>query len=162
MEVFDVGKLTARVGMFLYKTSLAYLAINSSYSTEFARLFLDFGAEIDDALLSAIPDCTNRHIAQYIKFLLKNGAGHTIKNRRGRTAGDYSAAKGIQKWLDMTWDELVESTCEAREERKRRKAPHINTVNPAPQQVSRGNSDADEPYPVTPTTPEYDIGWTDT
>jgi ankyrin repeat protein len=56
---------------------------------------------------------TTAEAAQLMKFLLESGAD-PFASVRGRTAGELPGARNISKWLDMTWDELVESTAAAR------------------------------------------------
>ena len=104
-------------------TALVNVASSTS-SVKLAEYLVGHGAKVDfrDRCLTAL-QCAARHdsaaAAEMMKYLLLQGADPKHKADRARLRiCDEKGAKGIAKWLEISWDELVAKTKEEREKRE--------------------------------------------
>lgn len=72
-----------------------------------ADVNISYGIEVTTLMMLARE--SSQKAADLMKLLLENGADPSIKNHLKRGPGDYKGAKNIQKWLGVTWEELVEA-----------------------------------------------------
>ena len=102
----------------------------SCYSVRIAKCLIEAGAKVDYRRGSKYPTPL-RHAtrndsasaAELMRFLLRCGADPEIDcepGKKGKPAKirDEKGAKGIAKWLGLSWDELIMQTKEEREERE--------------------------------------------
>ena len=103
-------------------TAVANVA-SSTCSVRLAKYLIGHGAEVNSKRskwrLTAL-QCAARQdsaaAAEMMKYLLLQGADPELKPERARLSiRDEKGAKGIAKWLGMSWDELVAKTKEERE-----------------------------------------------
>ena len=96
---------------------------STTCSVKLAKYLVDHGAEVDFRIsiqsLTAL-QCAARHksaaAAEMMKYLLLQGADPELKPKRASfKIRDEKGAKGIAKWLGMSFDELFAKTKEERE-----------------------------------------------
>lgn len=80
-------------------------------SVAIAQLLLDNGADIDSGSgglrpLSSAAKKTSREAAKFVEFLVKNGA-RTIIYGQEQSVDEFPGPRNIQKWIGITWEELV-------------------------------------------------------
>lgn len=103
-------------------SAVVYVA-SSTCSVRLAEYLVSHGAEVDfrrsKLYLTALQMAarhTSAAAAEMMKYLLLQGADPEAKAKRARLSiRDEKGAKGIAKWLGMSWDELVAQTKEERE-----------------------------------------------
>lgn len=116
----ELFKSTSRQGDD-FNDVLRYLS-EGNCSIDIAEFLLQNGADVNTrgsarhkcrTPLQCAARKTTAQAAQFMKFLLEHGAD-PFAVYAGHKPGDLVGARNISKWLDMTWDELVESTVAAR------------------------------------------------
>ena len=103
-------------------TALISVAL-STCSVKLAKYFVDHGAEVDfrrsHSYLTPLHHAARQNsaaAAEMMKYLLLQGADPELKPTRAYLKiRDEKGAKGIAKWLGMSFDELVVKTKEERE-----------------------------------------------
>ncbi|RHZ68337.1 hypothetical protein CDV55_105500 [Aspergillus turcosus] len=85
-------------------------------SIPLARALLQYGADVNGYKSKKTPSPlqyaarkSSAENAEFMRFLLSEGADPE-KDSNSRKASDEKCAKGILRWLGITWDELVEQT----------------------------------------------------
>jgi hypothetical protein len=98
---------------------------STTCSVGFANYLIDHGADVNwrrkqtktnvypTPLQYAARNCSEEG-AEMMKLLLLRGADPEA-HRKNRKIGDEKGAKGIEKWLGVTWDELIAQTKKERE-----------------------------------------------
>ncbi|KAH8897761.1 hypothetical protein GQ53DRAFT_637687 [Thozetella sp. PMI_491] len=115
--------------IFMEDLSQALLALaRSTMSVRLARALLKLGASVNydgktgksRTALAIVARKTTLEAAEFMKMLLEHGASTVIdRAKRGANCkdfyviGDEAGARGIQQWLGVTWDELVDMNKEA-------------------------------------------------
>jgi Ankyrin repeat len=95
--------------------ALGYVA-ETTCSLALAKVLLEYGAKIDFRRCFTYPTPLHRaarqsspHAAELMKFLLYQGADPELQAGRTRLKmSEEKGAKGIAKWLEMSWDELIQ------------------------------------------------------
>lgn len=90
------------------------LVAQTSCSLQLAKGFISLGATIEGnthmySILHLAAKKTTRNAAELMLFLLQSGADPHVVHRM-RTPGMEPGARKIKKWLDKTWEQLVEDT----------------------------------------------------
>jgi hypothetical protein len=89
---------------------------DTTYSLALAKVLLEYGAKIDsrrsEQYLTPLHRAARQSspkAAELIKFLLYQGADPELQAGRSRLKmSEEKGAKGIAKWLEMSWDELIQ------------------------------------------------------
>jgi hypothetical protein len=95
--------------------ALGYVA-ETTCSLALAKVLLEYGAKIDFRRsinyltpLHRAARQSSPHAAELMKFLLYQGADPELQAGRSRLKmSEEKGAKGIAKWLEMSWDELIQ------------------------------------------------------
>jgi hypothetical protein len=106
----------------------------SSCSVRLATLLVEAGANVDfrrsDKYITSLHHAarkTSVEAAELMKFLLQRGADPELTSGRSkRQIKDEEGAKGISKWLGVSWNELVEQTKKERDDMQAKQisSPH--------------------------------------
>lgn len=96
---------------------------STTCSVKLAKYFIDHGAKVDfrrnEFYLTPLHHAARQNsaaAAEMMKYLLEQGANPELNCARASLKiRDEKGAKGIARWLGMSWDELVEKTKEERE-----------------------------------------------
>ncbi|KAF5712258.1 Nacht domain-containing protein [Fusarium mundagurra] len=103
---------------------------DTSCSVNLARYAIQHGCEVNSKAYEYSPTAlqfaarkATQQAADLMKFLLLQGADPNMGAAKNRKTAktmirDEKGARGISKWLGMTWEELVESTTEERRRTK--------------------------------------------
>ncbi|KAH6964634.1 hypothetical protein DER45DRAFT_610955 [Fusarium avenaceum] len=97
---------------------------DSSCSVNLARYAIQHACEIDKSnnnsltALQIASRKTTQQAAYLMEFLLLQGADPNPRTARKRI-GDERGARGISKWLGLTWEQLVERTTKERQRNKK-------------------------------------------
>lgn len=113
-------------------TALCIVA-SSTCSVRLAEYLVGHGAKVDfrrsNSYLTALQYAARQDsaaAAEMMKYLLLQGADPELKAERARLSiRDEKGAKGIAKWLGMSWDELV---AKAKEEREKIASKSVKSV----------------------------------
>ncbi|KAL9119321.1 MAG: hypothetical protein Q9187_004124, partial [Circinaria calcarea] len=97
--------------------------VSTTYSVKLAKYLIDHKAKVDfrrsDLYLTPLHYAARQNsaaAAEMMRYLLLQGANPELKGGRARLRiCEEKGAKGIAKWLGMSWDELVAKTKEERE-----------------------------------------------
>jgi hypothetical protein len=118
-------------------STLAYVA-QSCCSVRLATCLIEAGASVDHrnsarylTPLHHAARKTSAEAAELMKFLLECGADPEIEaGRSERRIRDEKGAKGISKWLGISWDELVEQIKKDRENMQVEQvsSPHLHEL----------------------------------
>ena len=120
---------------FIQDSSLVFLA-DGICDIEMGNMLLQLGARIDSkwrdpkeragigtitALYAALRKAgRSRHAAEFAKFLLEQGADHRIRcTTRGLYCGNLTGAKKLERYVGVSWDELVKANRAKGTKRKR-------------------------------------------
>jgi hypothetical protein len=106
-----------------YLGSILGNVAQTSCSVRLATCLIEAGANVDHRYSSRYMTAlhhaarkTSAEAAELMKFLLQHGADPEIEaGRSERRIRDEKGAKGISKWLGISWDELVEQSKKERE-----------------------------------------------
>ncbi|KAI1157383.1 hypothetical protein F5B18DRAFT_209830 [Nemania serpens] len=106
------------------------------FSIPLASYLLKQGADINKrqsiearTALECAAKSTSLEAARMVEFLLLNGA-NPGESQVGKNICEEKGAKGIHRWLDVTWDELVKKTKRIRDNRERERLI-ISTIGQA-------------------------------
>jgi hypothetical protein len=118
-EKIDLGNLLRRYYLGIALGNVA----TTTCSVTLAKFLVDCGAEVDyrrsDKYLTPLQHAarqTSAEAAEMMKFLLFCGANpEAISGRANLRIRDEKGAKGIAKWLGISWDDLVAKAKDERE-----------------------------------------------
>lgn len=123
LQIWRKIDLPESIGVTYLGDSLGYVAVTTC-SVRLAKVLIDYGANVNHRRsklymtpLHHVARKTSAEAAEMMKLLLSQGANPDAE--AGRSAlkiREEKGAKGIAKWLGMSWDELVANT---KEERRR-------------------------------------------
>jgi hypothetical protein len=112
----EMRNATSKFNSRAYLGDALGIVAETTCSLALAKALLEYGAKVDSRRSSLYLTPLHRaarqsspHAAELMKFLLYQGADPELQAGRSRLKmSEEKGAKGIAKWVEMSWDELIQ------------------------------------------------------